>query len=68
MLRPLDSTTCDACAQPAITVLEIGRAGRGDLMRAVCSEHLASTLLGATPVPATDRVPGDGAPPGIGPG
>jgi hypothetical protein len=59
MLRPLDSTTCDACAQPAVTVLEIGRVGRSDLMRAVCSEHLASTLLGATPMTATDRVPGE---------
>jgi|KBSSwiStaDraftv2_1062776.scaffolds.fasta_scaffold975434_2 hypothetical protein len=68
MLRPLDSTTCDACTQPAVTVLEIGRAGRSDLMRAVCSEHLASTLLGATPMPGTDRVPGDKAPPGMRPG
>ena len=64
MLRPLDSTSCDACTQPAVTVLEIGRAGHSDLMRAVCSQHLASMLLGATPMPATDRVPGDGAPPG----
>jgi hypothetical protein len=68
MLLPLDSTTCDACAQPAITVLEIGRVGRSDLMRAVCSDHLASTLLGATPVPAADRVPGDGGSPGMRPG
>jgi hypothetical protein len=68
MLRPLDSTTCDACAQPAVTVLEIERAGRSDLMRAVCSDHLASTLMGATPVPAADRVPGDGGPPGVSPG
>jgi hypothetical protein len=37
-------------------------------MRAVCSEHLASTLLGATPVPGTDRVPGDGEPSGMTPG
>jgi hypothetical protein len=68
MLLPLDSTTCDACAQPAVTVLEIGRAGRSDLMRAVCYDHLASTLLGATLVPATDRVPGDGGPPRVSPG
>jgi hypothetical protein len=63
MLRPLDSTTCDACARPAVTVLEIGRAGRSHLMRAVCSDHLASTLLGATPMPATRGA----GPPGRGP-
>ena len=66
MLRPLDSTTCDACPQPAVTVLEIERAGRSDLMRAVCSEHLASMLQGATPMPGSG--PGDSAPPGIRPG
>jgi hypothetical protein len=65
MLRPLDSSTCDACAEPAVTVLAIGRAGRSDLLRAVCSDHLASMLLGATPVPMTAiRGAGDGGPPG----
>jgi hypothetical protein len=65
MLRPLDSSTCDACAEPAVTVLAIGRAGRSDLLRAVCSDHLASMLLGATPVPMTaSRGARDGAPPG----
>jgi hypothetical protein len=63
MLRPLDSSTCDACAEPAVTVLAIGRAGRSDLLRAVCSDHLASTLLGATPVTAS-RATRDGGPPG----
>lgn len=52
MLRPLDSSTCDACPEPAVVVLAIERAGRGDLMRAVCTVHLDSMLLGATPVPA----------------
>ena len=52
MLRSLDSGTCDACAEPAVTVLAIGRAGGGDLLRAVCAAHLASALRGATPLPA----------------
>jgi hypothetical protein len=53
MLRSLDSSTCDACAEPAVTVLAIGRAGGADLLRAVCSAHLASALHGATPLPVT---------------
>jgi hypothetical protein len=65
MLRPLDSSTCDACAEPAVTVLAIGRAGRGDLLRAVCSTHLASMLVGATPVPvAASGGTRNGGPPG----
>ena len=65
MLRPLDSSTCDACEEPAVTVLAIGRAGRRDLLRAVCSAHLASMLVGATPVavPASAGTR-DGGPPG----
>jgi hypothetical protein len=55
MLRSLDSTSCDACGEPAVTVLAIGRAGRDDLLRAVCAGHLATTLRGATPVPVGAR-------------
>ena len=62
MLRSLDSNTCDACAQPAVTVLAIERAGRGDLLRAVCAGHLASSLRGATPVQAAPRRGSDGEP------
>jgi hypothetical protein len=64
MLRPLDSSTCDACPEPAVVVLAIERAGRGDLMRAVCSAHLDSMLLGATPLPAAARSRGGRGQPG----
>lgn len=52
MLRPLDSATCDACDEPAVTVVAIAGPASGDLLRAVCDVHLGSTLRGATPVSA----------------
>lgn len=52
MLRSMDSAACDSCPQPAVTVLAIARAGKGDLMRAVCSAHLEVVLRGARPLPA----------------
>ena len=53
MLRSLDSEACDACAQPAVTVLAIERMGGDDLLRAVCTEHLETVLRGATPLLAS---------------
>ena len=51
MLRSLDSVTCDACGEPAVTVLGIASPGTGDLLRAVCNGHLENALRGATPLP-----------------
>ena len=53
MLRSLKTEACDTCAQPAVTVMAIERPGGGDLLRAVCAEHLEAALHGARPISAT---------------
>lgn len=64
VLRSLDSASCDACAEPAVTVLAIGRAGGNDLLRMVCQRHLDAALSGARavplPVPRGSRSAGSG--------
>ena len=47
MLRSLDSTSCDACPEPAVEVLAIHGAGTAAVLRAVCPAHLKATLRGA---------------------
>lgn len=57
MLRSLDSTSCDVCAEPAVEVLAIYGSGTGDLLRAVCPAHLTATLRGARTL-APEPLPG----------
>jgi hypothetical protein len=57
VLRSLDSATCDACARPAVTVLAIARKETGELLRAVCSDHLELALRGARPLSTAAPAP-----------